>query len=455
MEIKATQCMGVCSMGDKYICTIKFDKGQELSFLGRTIDRSNIYVENFYYFERMLKEGKISVKNYGYNWMYFDNPNDTDNFLQILMGEHENQVFYDRNATDYRNGRFTFKNLDIELKQQNETIEFYKHVQETKESLIQNYDTYRFIENFVKVTPNEVFINPGLLRYMDYFINLSEEEIFSYPTFSPYFPSYYCYGNIKNYCDQYLNKLIELIKKHSPLSSNQYLKNAVWELLNEEIIRHFNNYWVINYELLSNVDDLTLNQCCREFANSYLIDPKNINNISAYIYFLMGKGKFNDSFYGNNLKTFIRLLDKELENKELNEFEQMILKGNKRSQITIDDVDLMSSNEFETFVASLFQKMGYSTTVTKQSGDQGIDVIAEKNGKKIGVQVKNYSGPVSNSAVQEVAAGIKHYGCDKGLVVTNSVFTNSAIELAASNEVALYDRNKLEELINRYFIGDK
>ena len=63
------------------------------------------------------------------------------------------------------------------------------------------------------------------------------------------------------------------------------------------------------------------------------------------------------------------------------------------------------------------------TEITKESGDQGMDVIAEKNGIKIGIQAKCYSSKVSNKAVQEIVAAINHYDCHKGMVVTNSYFT--------------------------------
>ena len=107
--------------------------------------------------------------------------------------------------------------------------------------------------------------------------------------------------------------------------------------------------------------------------------------------------------------------------------------------------------DFEKFVAELFTKMGYSTEVTKASGDQGIDVIASKNGSSIGIQAKCYSGSVGNSAIQEVVAGKTYYKLDKALVVTNSFFTESAQQLAQSNSVILWDRNILKQKIDECF----
>ncbi|KIL38518.1 hypothetical protein SD70_25975 [Gordoniibacillus kamchatkensis] len=111
----------------------------------------------------------------------------------------------------------------------------------------------------------------------------------------------------------------------------------------------------------------------------------------------------------------------------------------------------MDGHEFERFIGTLFSKMGYSTEVTKGSGDQGVDVIAEKDGRKFGIQAKCYSSAVTNKAIQEVAAGISHYRLDKGIVITNNYFTESARELAASNGIVLWDRTILKEKIDELF----
>lgn len=119
----------------------------------------------------------------------------------------------------------------------------------------------------------------------------------------------------------------------------------------------------------------------------------------------------------------------------------------KTSGYTIDDIDLMTGYEFENFIAELFSKTGYQTEVTKASGDQGIDVIVSKNGIKIGIQTKCYSGVVSNRAIQEAVAGKNFYRLDRAMVITNSSFTKSAQKLARANSIVLWDRNTLQEKI--------
>lgn len=115
------------------------------------------------------------------------------------------------------------------------------------------------------------------------------------------------------------------------------------------------------------------------------------------------------------------------------------------SPATITDVDMMSGDEFEHFLAALFKKLGYKAETTKQSGDQGIDVIAQKGSQKIGIQAKRYAGNVGNDAVQEAIAGKAFYKLDKVMVITNASFTQSAINLAQSADVILWDREILKD----------
>ena len=105
----------------------------------------------------------------------------------------------------------------------------------------------------------------------------------------------------------------------------------------------------------------------------------------------------------------------------------------------------MTGVEFENFVCSIFEKMGYTPKITPITGDQGIDVIAEKNGKKIGVQCKRYADKITNKAIQETVSGKAYYGLDKIMVITNSRFTQSAKDLANANDVVLWDRDFLIE----------
>lgn len=113
------------------------------------------------------------------------------------------------------------------------------------------------------------------------------------------------------------------------------------------------------------------------------------------------------------------------------------------------NIDNMDGHQFELFCADILRKNNYeNVTVTQGSGDQGIDIIAYKDGIKYGIQCKCYSSPIGNHAVQEVFAGKTFYQCHVGIVLTNNYFTPSAKDLAKHNAVVLWDRDKLLQLIN-------
>lgn len=101
----------------------------------------------------------------------------------------------------------------------------------------------------------------------------------------------------------------------------------------------------------------------------------------------------------------------------------------------------MDGYQFEHSCAKILRSKGYSgVTVTKASGDQGVDIIAHKGGHKYAVQCKYYSKPVGNSAVQQVYAGAAFYGCDSCIVMTNNTFTPHAEKLANRTGVVLMPR---------------
>lgn len=114
----------------------------------------------------------------------------------------------------------------------------------------------------------------------------------------------------------------------------------------------------------------------------------------------------------------------------------------------LNNVDLMDGHAFEEWCAELLRKNDYSNvSVTRGSGDQGIDVLAEKNSIKYAIQCKCYSSDLGNTPVQEAHAGKDFYNCDIAVVMTNQHFTKGAKELAEKTRTRLWDRDTLREMI--------
>lgn len=115
--------------------------------------------------------------------------------------------------------------------------------------------------------------------------------------------------------------------------------------------------------------------------------------------------------------------------------------------LRLSGVDGLSGAEFEEYLAFLFARHGYGVDLVGRAGDQGCDLILEKDGKRVACQAKRYAKKVPNDAVAEAVAAKAFHACDDAMVVTNSVFTRGAKQLARANGCELVDRASLAEMI--------
>ncbi|MEI7795851.1 MAG: restriction endonuclease [Methylococcaceae bacterium] len=111
----------------------------------------------------------------------------------------------------------------------------------------------------------------------------------------------------------------------------------------------------------------------------------------------------------------------------------------------VKNLDDVSPIDFEHQCAEILNQTGWTARVTQASGDQGIDVIATYGNVKAVFQVKKYSQPVGNSAVQEIIAGKAFEQAHVAAVVTNSTFTASAKKLANATGVFLLHYSELPD----------
>jgi restriction system protein len=106
----------------------------------------------------------------------------------------------------------------------------------------------------------------------------------------------------------------------------------------------------------------------------------------------------------------------------------------------------MSPQQFERWCADLLARHGWTANTTKGSGDQGADVVAEKQGFRVVLQCKLYSGTVGNKAVQEAFAAQRHYAAGASAVITNAEFTSGARDLANTTGVLVLHYSELTRL---------
>lgn len=111
------------------------------------------------------------------------------------------------------------------------------------------------------------------------------------------------------------------------------------------------------------------------------------------------------------------------------------------------EIDKMDGYEFEEFIKIILSSLGFNATITKKSGDFGVDLIVEKDNEKIIIQTKRYAKKVSVNAVQEITSAKNYYNIQSAWVITNNYFTEPAKQLAIANDIKIIDREELATLI--------
>lgn len=232
-----------------------------------------------------------------------------------------------------------------------------------------------------------------------------------------------------------LENLSELLNKEGVELSDEELRKLVFEETTVQEIGLFENR-------LKYYNPKQLKDYLAAFLETYSSDDARGLSILKKT---LEKRKIQ--FNEDNINDELAAAKKEL---DLNHFKKK-LESTNETKYCLEDLDLMSGHDFEKFLRQLFEKMGYKVELTKLSNDQGADLVIGKFGEKIVVQAKRYNHPVSNKAIQEVVASIKHYKADRGLVVTTNDFTKPAMNLASSNNIELIDRAKLKKMMDKCF----
>jgi HJR/Mrr/RecB family endonuclease len=119
----------------------------------------------------------------------------------------------------------------------------------------------------------------------------------------------------------------------------------------------------------------------------------------------------------------------------------------------MSDWDRLDPLEFERRCAATLTMLGWSAQTTKGSGDQGVDVVADKQSVRLVLQCKRYSTAVGVDAVQQVFAGQRFYDARFAAVVSNSSFTTGAKSLAAKCGVQLLHASELAH-VNSLFLHE-
>jgi len=115
---------------------------------------------------------------------------------------------------------------------------------------------------------------------------------------------------------------------------------------------------------------------------------------------------------------------------------------------SLQDLDQLSGAEFENWVTEVLNAASIPAENIRDTGDFGVDVVANVDGTRVGIQVKRYASSIGNRAVQEALAGSGYHDCALAAVVTQSTYTRAAREQAsrARVPVLLVDRENIHDL---------
>jgi restriction system protein len=117
--------------------------------------------------------------------------------------------------------------------------------------------------------------------------------------------------------------------------------------------------------------------------------------------------------------------------------------------------------QFEHLVKNLLEQMGYENViVTKQSGDQGIDVVGEiQSGISIVkevIQVKRHKSNITRPVIDQLRGALVYQRAIRGTVITTGNFSKGCDEAAnylGAAPITLMDGDNLVDNLIKYQIG--
>ena len=167
-------------------------------------------------------------------------------------------------------------------------------------------------------------------------------------------------------------------------------------------------------------------------------DQTTIVIISSFICSLIVCGK---SYRRTYLKRQLDHTHKEIDRLE-REIEAIEAAKKEAMFQSVAFIDCMDGHEFEYWCAEFLSRIGFEDVeVTKASGDDGVDILAKKEGIRYAIQCKCYSSNLGNTPIQEVHAGKDVYHCQMGAVMTNRYFTEGGKRVAEATGTLLWDRD--------------
>ncbi|MGN0005667.1 MAG: restriction endonuclease [Candidatus Gastranaerophilaceae bacterium] len=411
-----------------------------------------------------LKAGELSINFYGIKFAY--NIGGTINYASFNKFKFLNFTVHAARDTisAISIGDAVFYLANSEIKEFQDFCNRYDHfitnmnyaVLGECESIISNLskndDINRAVYNLVSKIDQEIISNETINNI--FFTLLAGNNIILYNYLNILSDEL---EKITDYCNKdqgivgFANKNLQVFFTFSEILEEKFSVNTdyvlyiVYKLFMNYLTDFYSIQWEKDYGYVFESAKMSIDDFVKKCFIDKIVYYEDHNALTCLSYYYIYHSKENIKTYEKACKNIKAIYNEFLHEKEKESFfnTQQDVTDDNKIMYTLKDIDNMSGVEFENFICELFTRLGYRASTTKASGDQGIDIIVEKNSKVTGVQTKCYSQTVGNSAVQEAVAGKAFYNCDKVMVITNNYFTKSAIELAQKNNVILWNRDVL------------
>ena len=109
------------------------------------------------------------------------------------------------------------------------------------------------------------------------------------------------------------------------------------------------------------------------------------------------------------------------------------------SVTSLADLYALDPLEFERLVGTVFTALGYDVSVTKRSGDEGIDLELHRGDERSLAQCKRYRGTVGQPEIRDFYGVLTHENAARGYFVTTGQFSLAASTWAQGKQLALTD----------------
>jgi len=119
-----------------------------------------------------------------------------------------------------------------------------------------------------------------------------------------------------------------------------------------------------------------------------------------------------------------------------------------------DRLRSLTPDQFEVYLADLWEQQGYVTEQTQASHDYGVDVFAHPQDREqlevIQAKRNKPSNKVGSPKIQQIIGAREQHNATKAVIVTTSSFTSNAKTVAQQAEVELIDGTDLADLDRRF-----